>query len=77
MLVVRSKRALNRSSRSAFFGFLGLAEDSEAESKKWCRLQGTERLPFLVEGIDFTNRVAVSDAQTRAARSGHIAQIQS
>ena len=38
-----------------------------AASKKWPRLQGTNRLPLVVEGIKFTDGVPVSDAQTRAA----------
>lgn len=38
-----------------------------AASKKWRRLQGTNRLPLVVEGIKFTDGVPVSDAQTRAA----------
>ncbi len=38
-----------------------------AASKKWRRLQGANRLPLVVEGIKFSNGVASSDAETRAA----------
>ena len=36
-------------------------------SKKWRRLKGANQLPFVVDGIKFTDGVAVHDAETRAA----------
>ena len=38
-----------------------------AAAKKWRRLKGANQLPLLVNGIKFTDGVAVSDAATRAA----------
>jgi hypothetical protein len=39
----------------------------QAASKKWRRLKGANQLPLVVEGIKFTDGVAVSNAGTRAA----------
>ncbi len=36
-------------------------------SKRWRRLKGANRLPLVVEGIKFTDGVAMTDAETRAA----------
>ena len=38
-----------------------------AASKKWRRLMGANQLPLVVEGIKFTDGVAVDVAVTRAA----------
>jgi putative transposase len=38
-----------------------------AASKKWRRLMGANHLPLVVEGIKFTDGVAIDDAETRAA----------
>ena len=38
-----------------------------AASKKWRRLKGANQLPLVVDGIKFTDGVAVGDAETRAA----------
>lgn len=38
-----------------------------AASKKWRRLMGANQLPLVVEGIKFTNGVAVDNAESRAA----------
>jgi hypothetical protein len=39
-----------------------------AASKKWRRLNGTNQLPRLIEGVTFTDGVAQADAaQSRAA----------
>jgi hypothetical protein len=38
-----------------------------AASKKWRRLTGANRLPLVVDGIKFTDGVAVGDAANRAA----------
>ena len=59
---VRAKGALSRkTARPMVFTLI------RAASKKWRRLQGTKRLPLVVEGSKFTDGVAVSDPQTRAA----------
>ena len=38
-----------------------------AASKKWRRLKGAFQLPLVVNGVKFTDGVAVDDAETRAA----------
>lgn len=38
-----------------------------AASKKWRRLKGANQLPLVVNGIKFTDGVALNDAETRAA----------
>jgi transposase-like protein len=38
-----------------------------AASKKWRRLKGASQLPLVVDGVKFTDGVAIDDAQTRAA----------
>ena len=38
-----------------------------AASKKWRRLKGANQLPLVVDGIKFTDGIAVSEAETRAA----------
>jgi putative transposase len=38
-----------------------------AASKKWRRLKGANQLPRVVDGIKFTDGVAISNAETRAA----------
>jgi putative transposase len=38
-----------------------------AASRKWRRLKGANQLPLVVNGIKFTDGVAVGDAETRAA----------
>ena len=59
---VRTKDALSRKTAKPMVFTL-----IRAASKKWRWLQGTERLPLVVEGLKLSNGVAVSDAQTRAA----------
>ena len=38
-----------------------------AASRKWRRLKGASQLPLVVNGIKFTDGIAVGDAETRAA----------
>ena len=38
-----------------------------AASRKWRRLKGANQLPLVVNGIKFTDGIAVGDAETRAA----------
>jgi hypothetical protein len=38
-----------------------------AASKTWRRLTGANQLPLVVDGIKFTDGVAIDDAETRAA----------
>ena len=38
-----------------------------AAPKKWRRLMGANQLPLVVEGIKFTDGVAIDDAESRAA----------
>ena len=39
----------------------------QAASKKWRRLKGANQLPRIIEGVTFSDGVAVSDAKNRAA----------
>ncbi len=68
-----------------------LAEDGEADglytrraaSKKWHRLNGANQLPRVVDDIKFTDGIALSDAENRAAdqaaspKSGHSSVLRS
>ena len=48
-----------------------------AASKTWCRLNGANQLPRIIEGVKFTDGGANSDpAKTSAASSGRVTQIQ-
>jgi hypothetical protein len=38
-----------------------------AASKKWRRLKGANQLPLVVDGLKFTDGIATSNAETRAA----------
>jgi putative transposase len=38
-----------------------------AASKRWRRLKGANQLPLVVDGIKFTDGIAINDAETRAA----------
>ena len=59
---VRTKGALSQ--RTAKLMVFALVR---AASKKWRRLNGANELPRLVDGIKFTDGIALSDAETRAA----------
>jgi hypothetical protein len=39
----------------------------QAAAKNWRRLKGANQLPLLIEGITFTDGVAVKDTESRAA----------
>ncbi|MEM1149936.1 MAG: IS256 family transposase, partial [Pseudomonadota bacterium] len=39
----------------------------QAAAKNWRRLNGANQLPKLIEGIKFTDGLAPTEAQTRAA----------
>jgi transposase-like protein len=59
---VRTKGALSQ--RTAKLMVFTLVR---AASKKWRRLNGANQLPLVVDGIKFTDGIALSDAETRAA----------
>jgi len=39
----------------------------QAAGKTWRRLKGANQLPFVIEGVTFTDGFATNDAATRAA----------
>ena len=59
---VRTKGALSQTTAKLMVFTL-----IRAASKAWRRLSGANQLPLVVEGRKFTNGVATSDAETRAA----------
>lgn len=44
----------------------------QAAAKTWRRLKGANQLPLVIEGVTFTDGVAKSAAENRAASSGRI-----
>ncbi len=48
-----------------------------AASKRWRKLNGTNRLPRVIEGVKFTDAIAQRDAtESRAAWRGHVTRSQ-
>jgi len=59
---VRTKGALSQNTAKLMVFTL-----VRAASKKWRRLKGANQLPLVVDGVKFTDGVAIDDAETRAA----------
>jgi len=59
---VRTKGALSQKTAKLMVFML-----VQAAAKTWRRLKGANHLPMVIEGVTFTDGVAASDAETRAA----------
>ena len=59
---VRTKGALSQKTATLMVFML-----VQAAAKTWRRLKGANQLPMVIEGVTFTDGVAASDAETRAA----------
>ena len=59
---VRTKGALSQKTAKVLVFML-----VQAAAKTWRRLKGANHLPMVIEGVTFTDGVAASDAETRAA----------
>ena len=59
---VRTKGALSQKTAKLMVFML-----VQAAAKTWRRLKGANQLPMVIEGVTFTDGVAASDAETRAA----------
>jgi len=66
---VRTKGALSQ--KTAMLMVFTL---TQAAAKTWRRLKGAAQLPKLIEGVQFTDGVALADAETRAALSTAVTQ---